>query len=235
MHSLSANEEDTLYERIAGCIIRGKIAHSSPHPPDMRDQDGTDELVRYALERGAAAQTILEKGLMAGMKVVGERFRARQYFVPDVLMAAKAMHAGMNHLRPHFEMSGVRHRGTFVIGTVRGDLHDIGKKLVSMMVTGAGWDVVDLGVDVPPDIFLDAIGKHNRCVVGMSALLTTTMGSMKETVIAVKSALPRTPIIVGGAPVTDAFAKEIGADAYGSDPASAVEFLEHIRQAVHQL
>ena len=159
------------------------------------------------------------------MQRVGVRFRNKEIFVPDVLMAAKAMAAAMAHLKPFFKSDALKHRGTIVIGTVLGDLHDIGKKLVSMVIEGAGWEVVDLGTDVSPEKFLKAVDEHPGCVVGLSALLTTTMVNMESTVKHVKSKHPNVKVIVGGAPVTEEFALKIGADGYSADPQGAVEFL----------
>jgi 5-methyltetrahydrofolate--homocysteine methyltransferase len=219
---------DDLLSRIAACIERGKVNLSSPHPPDLRGTEGADELTRIALERDIPAQEVLTEGLMVGMRNVGEKFRQKIIFVPDVLMAARAMHAAMAHLKPHFAADGIRHAGTFLLGTVMGDLHDIGKRLVGMVAEGAGWNVVDLGTDVPPGKFIEATRAHPGAVVGMSALLTTTMSNMERTVAELKSALPATRVIVGGAPVTQPFAVKIGADAYSPDPQGAVEFLQSI-------
>jgi 5-methyltetrahydrofolate--homocysteine methyltransferase len=188
--------------------------------------DGADELTVRALAEGCTAQRILDDALMPGMRKVGERFRDRVIFVPDVLLAARAMHAAMAHLRPLFLTQSVQRRGVFVLGTVRGDLHDIGKKLVAMIVEGAGWDVVDLGTDVPPERFAETARQHPGCAVGLSALLTTTMVHMEATVRAIRDAAPDTRIIVGGAPVDAAFASSIGADAYAADPQGAVDFLD---------
>lgn len=219
-------DDRQLLEALALCVERGKRDAASPHPPDLRGQDGADELTRRALEAHAIPpQRVLDEGLIPGMARIGELFRDKRVFVPDVLLAARAMAAGMAHLEPHFRAHDILQRGTFVIGTVRGDLHDIGKKLVAMIATGAGYEVVDLGTDVPPETFAEAARAHPGCAVGVSALLTTTMLHMREVVDAVHAAVPNTPVIVGGAPVTAAFAASIGADAYGADPQSAVDFL----------
>ncbi len=217
---------DDLISRIAICVERGKADLASPHPADLRGSEGADELTLRALEQGISAQRILTEGLMTGMRSVGEKFRQKVIFVPDVLMAARAMHAAMNHLKSRFVAEGIRHAGVFVIGTVSGDLHDIGKRLVGMVVEGAGWKIVDLGTDVPPGRFIEAAREHPGCAVGLSALLTTTMLNMERTVREMKAALPETRIIVGGAPVTKEFADRIGADGYSPDPQGAVEFLQ---------
>ena len=183
------------------------------------------ELVQKALDQGMAPEEILTSGLIAGMDEVGKDFKAGDLFVPEVLIAARAMHAGMGILRPLLAESGVPSAGKYLIGTVQGDLHDIGKNLVKMMLEGAGFETIDLGTDIQPDVFVDAVREHQPRIVGMSALLTTTMVNMKTTIEALEEAGLRdtVKIMVGGAPVTAAFAEEIGADAYAPDAASAVD------------
>ncbi|MDH7516537.1 MAG: corrinoid protein [Bacteroidota bacterium] len=215
-------------ERLAECVERGKADASSLHPVDLRGRDGAEELTRLLLEAGVPPARILDEGLIPGMGRIGEKFREKQVFVPDVLLAARAMHAAMNHLRPFFRSRAIVTRGTFIIGTVFGDLHDIGKKLVAMVVEGSGWDVVDLGVNVEPERFVAEVRSRPGAVVGLSALLTTTMPNMRTTVAVLKETTPCTPVIVGGAPVTPEFAATIGADAYGADPYAAVEFLHRV-------
>lgn len=183
------------------------------------------ELVQQALEAGMEPPTILADGLIAGMDEVGRDFKAGDLYVPEVLIAARAMTAGMNVLRPLLAETDVASQGVYVIGTVKGDLHDIGKNLVRMMIEGAGFLVIDLGVDAGPQAFVDAVLKHKPDILGMSALLTTTMVQMKSTVEALEEAGLRSTvkIMVGGAPVTAGYAEQIGADAYAPDAASAVE------------
>jgi 5-methyltetrahydrofolate--homocysteine methyltransferase len=183
------------------------------------------ELVQQALDQGMAPGEILAGGLIAGMDEVGKDFKAGDLFVPEVLIAARAMHAGMGVLRPLLAESDIPSAGKYLIGTVEGDLHDIGKNLVKMMIEGAGFETVDLGTDVKPDAFVDAVREHQPTIVGMSALLTTTMVNMRSTIEALEEAGLRDSIkiMVGGAPVTAAFAEEIGADAYAPDAASAVD------------
>jgi 5-methyltetrahydrofolate--homocysteine methyltransferase len=191
--------------------------------------DGEDEavaeLVQKALDQGQSPTAILQGGLIAGMDQVGRDFKAGDLFVPEVLIAARAMHAGMNLLRPLLAESEAPSAGKFLIGTVKGDLHDIGKNLVKMMLEGAGFETVDLGTDVAPQAFVDAALRHRPRLVGMSALLTTTMVQMKATVEALQEAGVRDTlkIMIGGAPVTAAYAAQIGADAYAPDAASAVD------------
>jgi 5-methyltetrahydrofolate--homocysteine methyltransferase len=191
--------------------------------------DGEDEevagLVQEALDQGMAPEEILAGGLIAGMDEVGRDFKAGDLFVPEVLIAARAMHAGMNVLRPLLAESDVPSAGKYVIGTAQGDLHDIGKNLVKMMLEGAGFQTIDLGTDVKPEEFVAAVREHQPQLLGMSALLTTTMPGMKATIEALEEAGLRdaVKIMVGGAPVTAAFAEQIGADAYAPDAGSAVD------------
>lgn len=182
------------------------------------------EFTQQALDEGLPPVEVLNRGLIMGMDRVGADFREGILFVPEVLVAARAMHAGMEILRPLLVASDVPTAGKVVIGTVSGDLHDIGKNLVSMMLEGGGFEVVDLGIDVPPERFVEAVRNERPDLVGMSALLTTTMTSMKDTIDALCEAglRDRVKVIIGGAPVTDAYAKQIGADGYADDAAGAV-------------
>lgn len=182
-----------------------------------------EQMTKQALEEGAAPKEVLDEGLIAAMSVVGEKFKRNEVYVPEVLIAARAMQAGLAVLEPVLADTGVKPAGIFVVGTVKGDLHDIGKNLVAMMMKGAGFKVVDLGIDVTPDKFLAAAKEHNADVIGLSALLTTTMPMMKNTIEAFKAAGMGTKVIIGGAPVTQAYADEIGADGYAPDAASAVD------------
>ena len=185
----------------------------------------TAEITQQLLDAGAAPKQILENGLIAGMAVVGARFKCGEYFVPEVLVAARSMKAAMEILKPRLSSADMESHGTVVIGTVRGDLHDIGKNLVAMMTEGAGFRVIDLGVDVAPEKFAEAVKEHNASVVGISALLTTTMVAIPEVIKALVDAGVRdkVKVIVGGAPVTAEWAAEIGADGYSPDAASAVD------------
>lgn len=189
------------------------------------DKEAAALCVSRALEQGLGADEVLARGLLAGMRVVGDRFRDREIFLPDVLLAARAMTTGLDLLRPLLAREGVPSAGRVVLGTVRGDLHDIGKNLVGIMLKGAGFEVIDLGHDVAPSRFVEAALAHDAPVIGMSALLTTTMPVMKQVVdlIRERGLSGRLRTIVGGAPVTQAYADEIGADAYGFDAANAVE------------
>lgn len=214
-----------LLKKLSDCVEFGKVSKASPFPPQMKGEDGADEIARRLLDQGASPQDILTLGLMPGMERVGVKFRENRVFVPQVLMSAKAMNTAMVHLKPYFLSGEARQKGTFIIGTVEGDLHDIGKNLVSMMVEGNGWKVVDLGVDVKAETFVDALKDNPGAFVGLSALLTTTMPSMERTAKAIKEALPGVRVAVGGAPVTRDFCERIGADAYSRDPQGLVEYL----------
>ncbi|HID40510.1 MAG TPA: cobalamin-binding protein [Calditrichaeota bacterium] len=216
---------EQLLEQLAVCIERGKVDKSAKHPPDLQGQDGASELTKMALEGGITATEILEKALMIGMRRVGDRFAAGKAFIPDLLIAAKAMNAAMAHLKPYFDSGEAQHKGTVILGTVTGDLHDIGKNLVKMVLEGDGWKVVDLGTDAGPDRFLDALRKHSDALVGLSALLTTTMLNMETIVQQVKQNFPDVPVFVGGAPLSADFSDKIGADGYFPDPQS---FARHI-------
>jgi len=185
-------------------------------------------LTREVIQAGITPKTILDDGLIAGMTVVGDRFRVHEIFLPDVLLAAKAMYAGMDELRPLLVRDGIPSIGKVVIGTVRGDLHDIGKNLVGIMLKGAGFEVIDLGHDVAPERMVQTAHEQGASVIGMSALLTTTMPVMGEVVGLLRARRLNGAIrtIVGGAPVTEVFAREIGADAYGFDAGNAVDVVK---------
>ncbi|MFP4059146.1 MAG: cobalamin B12-binding domain-containing protein [Bacteroidota bacterium] len=219
---------ENILEQLAHCVEFGKINKTSPYPPDMKDKDGADELAKKALETGMEADDILQKALVPAMEKVGGKFRENKIFVPQVLMSAKAMNTAMEHLKPHFLSGSVKRKGVFVIGTVAGDLHDIGKNLVSMMVEGNGWEVIDLGTDVGPEKFIEALKEKQPVAIGLSALLTTTMTNMEAAVKEIKGINPDVKILIGGAPVNDDFKTKIGADFYSPDPQGAVEFLNQL-------
>jgi len=216
---------NSLLQQLITCVERGKVSAESPYPPDLKGEPGADELTRQALEEGVTPDAVLKEGLVIAMGNVGKRYSEGKAFVPDLLMAAKAMKAAMAHLKPHFDSGATHHRGTFVIGTVQGDLHDIGKNLVAMMFEGGGYKVVDLGVDVPAERFVQAVREHPECSVGLSALLTTTMVNMEKIVQAIRDFSPKTRVLVGGAPLNADFAKRIHADAYAPDPQCALDYL----------
>ena len=189
------------------------------------DMNAVETATRKAIDEGMSPKEILDNGLIGGMDVVGRDFKAGDLFIPEVLMCARAMHAGMEILRPLLAESGVPAQGKLVIGTVAGDLHDIGKNLVSMMFQGAGFEVIDLGVDVSPEKFVETVRAENANLVGMSALLTTTMPSMKTTIEALSKAglRDKVKVIIGGAPVTAKYAQDIGADSFAPDAGAAIE------------
>ena len=198
--------------KISTCVIEGNL-------------DDIQGLTQEALDEGHDAGTVLNKGLMPGMDHVGVEFRAGNMFVPEVLRSARAMQGSMNLLRPLLADSDTKMSGVVLLGTVKGDLHDIGKNLVGMMCEGAGFEVVDLGKDVEPEQFVEAVKEHEPDVVGMSALLTTTMRAMESTIKALEEAGVRdkVKVLVGGAPVTQDFADQIGADGYAANASSAAE------------
>jgi len=205
------------YQELADAILRGD---------NVKSKEVTQDLVGKNIPAGE----ILSEGLIAGMDVVGRKFKANEMYIPEVLIAARAMHAAMDILKPLLAASGVKSKGIAVIGTVQGDLHDIGKNLVSMMLEGAGFTVIDIGVDIPADKYVEAAKENKAQIVGLSALLTTTMPAMKEIIEALRKD-PETKgvkVIIGGAPVTQEYADSIGADGYAADASSAVDISEEL-------
>jgi 5-methyltetrahydrofolate--homocysteine methyltransferase len=192
------------------------------------DQGTAVEITKSALKEGTAAKNVLEEGLIAGMDVVGARFKKNEIYIPEVLIAARAMKMAMEILEPELVKAGVEPVGKFLIATVQGDLHDIGKNLVAMMLKGAGFEVIDLGVDVGPEKFVEQVRAAGAQLVGMSALLTTTMPGMEKTIKALKDAGVPAKIMIGGAPVTQDYADKIGADGYAPDAASAVDMAKSL-------
>jgi 5-methyltetrahydrofolate--homocysteine methyltransferase len=207
----------TIYEQLSTAILEG-------------NNEITPTLVQKGLDEGLVPKDILDHGMVVGMNEVGARFKAGDMFVPEVLMSAEAMQAGLKILRPLLISSGAQLIGKIVLGTVKGDLHDIGKNLVGMMCEGAGFDVIDLGFNVEPDKFIDAIKKHQPQIVGMSALLTTTMRAMAHTIKALEEAglRDKVKVMVGGAPVDAEFARRIGADGYGSNAPAGVDLAKRL-------
>jgi len=206
-----------MVQRIAKNLYRGDI-------------NGVAELVQDALDAGMAPGEVLNDALLTGMDEVGRDFKEGVLFVPEVMFAARAMRAGMDVLRPLLADSDMASSGKCIVGTVKGDLHDIGKNLVTMMLDGGGFEAIDLGIDLEPGTFVDAVREHKPDLVGMSALLTTTMTQMKATIEALEEAGLRdsVKVMIGGAPVTAAFAEQIGADAYAPDAASAVDLAREL-------
>ncbi len=199
-------------KQVAENVIQGKA-------PQVK------EFVQKAVDEGQDVSEILNAGLLAGMNVVGKKFKANEFYVPEVLIAARAMKQGMSILKPILAEKGIKGTGTVVIGTVKGDLHDIGKNLVGMMLEGAGFDVVDVGVDVSPEKYIEVAKEKGAKIVGLSALLTTTMPAMKDVIEAIGATelKGKVKVMIGGAPITESYAEEIGADGYASDAASAAD------------
>ena len=202
-------------QALAEAVIRG-------------DQKKSVEITKEALKEGAAPKSVLDKGLIAGMDIVGARFKKNEIYIPEVLIAARAMKMAMEILEPELVKAGVEPVGKLLIGTVQGDLHDIGKNLVAMMLKGAGFEVIDLGVDVGPEKFIEQVKTSKAQLIGMSALLTTTMPGMERTIKAIKQAGLAAKVMIGGAPVTQEYANKIGADGYASDAASAVDIAKSL-------
>ncbi len=204
-------------EQLSNSLINGKADDVQTH-------------MNRAIQEGTTPREILNKGLLVGMEEVGRRFKNNEFYVPEVLIAARAMKAGMTILKPLLTETGVEPVAKVAVGTVKGDLHDIGKNLVCMMLEGGGFEVIDLGVDVSPDQFVQSVQNGGVEVIGLSALLTTTMMNMNDTIRAIDEANLRASvkIIVGGAPLTDAFANEIGADGYAADAATAVDVIKSL-------
>lgn len=220
--------KNELLMKILECVEFGKINRDTPYPPNMKGQDGADELTRMALDMDIKPSDILNEALVKAMEKVGQKFSEKKIFVPQMLVSAKAMNTALSHLKPYFQSGEVKRKGKFIIGTVAGDLHDIGKNLVAMIVEGAGWEVIDLGVDVNAQKFIQSIKANQDAIVGLSALLTTTMANMKAIVQEIKSSFPSVTLLIGGAPVSESFRSEIGADGYARDPQGAVYFLNSL-------
>jgi 5-methyltetrahydrofolate--homocysteine methyltransferase len=207
----------TVFEQIADEVQKGHA-------------DSVGELTRKALSQDISAEEVMNKGLVSGMEIVSEKFKNNEIFIPEVLISARAMNAGLAILKPLLVESRVQPKGRVVIGTVKGDLHDIGKNIVAMLLQGAGFDVIDLGADVPKEKFLEFVKKEKADILGMSALLTTTMLYMKETIEALKEEGIRqdVKVIIGGAPVTESYASQIEADGYAPDAASAADLSKRL-------
>lgn len=225
--------EDIL-KRIRENVIQGRVTQDDEGLEEgMVGQPGVKELIEEALARGIEAPEIINNGLTAGMKIVGQKFETKEYFIPDMLASAEAVGAAMGMLEPHLARSGVKAKGKVVVATVRGDLHDIGKNIVSILLRGAGYAVKDLGNDIDAQTIVDAVRDEKPQVLGLSALLISTMARMTETIQALTESGLRdqVKVIVGGAPVSEEFAKSIGADGYGADGFDAVRVVESLFSA----
>jgi 5-methyltetrahydrofolate--homocysteine methyltransferase len=219
-----------LLQEIKENVVRGHISKDSKYPPDLSGKPGVEELVEDAISQKLDVGDILHKGLISGMDVVGEKFSNGEYFVPEMLFSAKAMKSGLKLLRPHLVDQKISTLGTVIIGTVEGDMHDIGKNLVSMMLEGGGFEVVDLGVNTSVDKFINALEEHPDAIIGMSALLTITMEKMRDVIDAIEAKGLENKIFIGGAPVTERYAEEIGAHGYAPDASRAVKKAKELLQ-----
>lgn len=222
-------EREEKVQLLSTCVEKGKADRATPTPPEMKDQDGAREITAELLEEGMAPEEILNKALIPGMKRIGDLYGQGKAFVPHLLLAARAMNEAISLLKPYFESGQVERKGTFIIGTVKGDLHDIGKNLVKAIIEGSGWEVVDLGTDVTSEKFIEAIEKHPNAAVGLSALITTTMVHMEGIVKDIRARFPENKILIGGAPVTQEYCNKIGADFFSLYPQEAAEYLNALK------
>lgn len=214
-----------ILQQLSLCIEKGRVNKDSNYPADMKGMPGAVELTQQALSEGTLAQDILNIGFLPGMKIVGDKFKDGKIFLPEVLISARAMSSAMELLKPYFQSGEINYKGKVIMGTVAGDLHDIGKNIVKMVLEGGGWQVVDLGINVNAEKIIDAINTNSAKVVGLSALLTTTMQNMKEIVRKIKSETKDVLVVIGGAPVTKAFADSINADGYFHYPQGMLDYL----------
>lgn len=214
-----------ILQQLSLCIEKGRVNKDSNYPADMKGMPGAVELTQQALSEGTLAQDILNIGFLPGMKIVGDKFKDGKIFLPEVLISARAMSSAMELLKPYFQSGEINYKGKVIMGTVAGDLNDIGKNIVKMVLEGGGWQVVDLGINVNAEKIIDAINTNSAKVVGLSALLTTTMQNMKEIVRKIKSETKDVLVVIGGAPVTKAFADSINADGYFHDPQGMLDYL----------
>lgn len=214
-----------ILQQLSLCIEKGRVNKDSNYPADMKGTPGAIELTQQALSEGTLAQDVLTIGFLPGMKIVGDKFKDGKIFLPEVLISARAMSSAMELLKPYFQSGEINYKGKVIMGTVAGDLHDIGKNIVKMVLEGGGWQVVDLGINVNAEKFIDSINTNSAKVVGLSALLTTTMQNMNEIVRKIKSETKDVLVVIGGAPVTKAFADSIKADEYFHDPQGMLDYL----------
>lgn len=219
---------EAILEKIGECIEFGKVNEKAPYPPAMRGQKGASELTAEALDSGIDPRVVLNNALVPAMGRVGVKYSEGKIFMPQMLLSAKAMSEAMKHLKKYFQSGVIVPKGTFIIGTVSGDLHDIGKNLVGMMVEGAGWKVIDLGTDVSAEKYIAALDENPTAACGMSALLTTTMSNMQPIIEKIHEKYSDVKVVVGGAPLNATFAKKIGADAYAHDPQDDIDWLNSL-------
>ncbi len=212
-------------------VIQGRVTRDDEGIEEgMVGQPGVSELTNEALTQGISVGEIINRGLTEGMGIVGQKFETKEYFIPDMLASAEAVGAAMEILEPHLAKSGIKPKGKIIVATVKGDLHDIGKNIVSILLRGAGYTVKDLGNDIAPQAIVDAVKKEQPQILGLSALLTSTMAQMRDTVQALNESglRDKVKIIVGGAPVSEEFAGSIGADGYGADGFQAIAIVESL-------
>lgn len=221
-----------ILENLELAIIEGRMGSNLPNTLDKEVKLGVAGLVDLALSEGISIDDILNKGMISGMDIVGQRFSNGEYFLPNLLMSAKVMKSGMAILEPLFKKANIELAGKVIMGTVKGDMHDIGKNLVSVILQGGGFEIIDLGVDVPSERFVDAGKEHPDAVIGMSALLTTTRGAISDTMDHLRRERLKNKVIVGGAVVSRQFADEIGADGFTQDAAKVVNLVNNIISAV---
>jgi len=224
---------DDIVEQIKQNVIQGRMDKNDEGFDDgMVGQPGVKELVQQALDRGIDLRHIVMEGLTEAMKIVGEKFEAKEYFIPDMLASAETVGTAMDILAPHMAKSGMATKGKVVMATVKGDLHDIGKNIVTIILKGAGYEVKDLGADITPEQIVAIVRDEKPNIIGLSALLTTTMTAMKETIDSLSQAglRDKVKVIIGGAPTSAEFAAEIGADGYGVDAFHAVRVVEELQQ-----
>ncbi|MGE5429622.1 MAG: B12-binding domain-containing protein [Syntrophomonadaceae bacterium] len=220
-----------ILEKLAECVEIGKADETTSFLPALIGSKGASELTLEALLSGLTPGEILSGGLITGMNRIGEKFASGKVYIPNLLISAKAMKAAMVHLAPYFERGDAQYKGTFIMGTVQGDMHDIGKNIVKMVLQGGGWNVIDLGTNTPVDKFLEAIDKNNAKMAGLSALLTTTMLNMEKITGDIKNRFSGVKVFIGGAPVSKEFNDKIGADGYFKDPHGLAKYLDTLVNA----
>ncbi|HEY6907155.1 MAG TPA: corrinoid protein [Ignavibacteriaceae bacterium] len=218
----------SIIDEIRENVIRGHIDANAKYPPDLREKQGVKELVQKALTDQINVSLILKEGLIAGMEIVGKKFSEGEYFVPDMLLSAQAMKSGMQILEPLLKGDDSKKLGTVIVGTVKGDMHDIGKNLVRMMLEGGGFEVIDLGINTPPEKFIEKAKEYPGAVIGMSALLTTTMENMRISIKALRDNGLHNKVMIGGAATSQKFADEIKADGYTRDAAQSVHLVKKL-------
>ena len=220
----------SLIDEIKENVIRGHIDINAKYPPDLKESPGVRDLVQKAVDDGLPVSSVLKEGLISGMEVVGKKFSDGEYFVPDMLLSAQAMKSGMQILEPLLKGEDSKKLGTVIIGTVKGDMHDIGKNLVRMMLEGGGFEVIDLGINTPPEKFVEKAREHPEAVIGMSALLTTTMENMRISIKALRDNGLNNKVIIGGAAASQRFADEIKADGFTRDAAQSVSLVKRLME-----